>query len=99
MRSIIDCRSSVKRPIDYDASQGARFEVHFTKSRGFFGEDAVPFEARLVDGRWETGEIVIDYSADTIRALKNGGATVREIAERLGVPKSTVSDKLKRGRE
>ena len=45
--------ASLKRPIDYDASQGARFEVHFTKSRGFFGEDAAPFEARLIDGRWD----------------------------------------------
>ena len=91
---VLDSVVSLKRPIDYDASQGARFEVHFTKSRGFFGEDAAPFEARLIEGRWETGEIVVDDSADTILALKDGGASVREIAERLGVPKSTVARKL-----
>lgn len=96
---VLDSVVSLKRPIDYDASQGARFEVHFTKSRGFFGDDAAPFEARLLDGRWETGEIVQDDSVETIRALKDGGATVREIAERIGIPRSTVSDRLKRGRE
>lgn len=95
---VLDSVVSLKRPIDYDASQGARFEVHFTKSRGFFGDAAAPFEARLSDGQWQTGEIVVDDSADAIRNMKAGGATVREIADRLGIPKSTVSDKLKRGR-
>jgi len=94
---VLDSVVSLKRPIDYDASQGARFEVHFGKARGFWGEDAQPFEARLVDGKWETGEIVIDDSGDTIRALKDGGATVRDIAARLGISKSTVADRLKRG--
>jgi putative DNA primase/helicase len=96
---VLDSVVSLKRPIDYDASEGARFEVHFTKNRGFFGDDAAPFEARLADGRWETGEIIQDDSVETIRALKGDGATVREIAKRLGIPKSTVSDKLKRGQE
>lgn len=96
---VLDSVVSLKRPIDYDASEGARFEVHFTKSRGFFGDDAAPFEARLIDGRWETGEIVVDDSAETIRTLKEGGASVREIAERLGMSKSSVDRKLKGGRE
>ena len=89
---------SLKRPIDYDAAQGARFEVHFTKSRGFFGDDAAPFEARLVEGRWETGEIVTPSGDDGLAALKAGGATIREIAERTGVPRSTVADRLKRAK-
>jgi DNA-binding transcriptional ArsR family regulator len=96
---VLDSVISLKRPVDYDASEGARFEVHFTKSRGFFGDDAVPFEARLIDDRWETGEIVVDDSAETIRTLKEGGASVREIAERLGMSKSSVDRKLKGGRE
>jgi putative DNA primase/helicase len=94
---VLDSVISLKRPVDYDASEGARFEVHFTKSRGFFGDDAAPFEARLIDDRWETGEIVVDDSADTMRAMKADGSTIREIADRLGVPRSTVSDKSKRG--
>lgn len=96
---VLDSVISLKRPVDYDASEGARFEVHFTKSRGFFGDDAAPFEARLIDDRWETGEIVVDDSAETICTLKEGGASVREIAERLGMSKSSVDRKLKGGRE
>lgn len=95
---VLDSVVSLKRPVDYDASQGARFEVHFTKSRGFIGNDAEPFEAQLIDGKWHDGEIVVDESADTILSLKESGASIREIADRLGMPRSTVADKLKRGR-
>src|SRR5262249_29732034 len=55
---VLDTVISLRRPLDYDASQGARFEVHFTKSRGFFGDEASPFEAWLIEGRWRIGEIV-----------------------------------------
>lgn len=93
---VLDSVVSLRRPIDYDASQGARFEVHFGKARGFWGEDAEPFEAMLVDGKWAIGEIVIDDSAETLRALKESGLSIREIADRTGTPRSTVADKLKR---
>lgn len=95
---VLDSVVSLKRPIDYDAAQGARFEVHFTKSRGFLGDDAAPFEAQLVDGVWRTGDIVAADDEDAIVSLKASGATVREIAERTGVPRSTVADRLKRAR-
>lgn len=95
---VLDSVISLKRPIDYDASQGARFEVYFTKSRGFFGDDAAPFEARLTNGQWEVGEIVADDTVNAMLELKAKGATIRQIAERLGVPRSTVSDRLNKGR-
>ena len=94
---VLDSVISLRRPIDYDASQGARFEVHFTKSRGFYGPDAEPFEARLADGLWTTSEIAKADDDDAITAYRGQGLTVREISERTGVPRSTVSDKLKRG--
>jgi hypothetical protein len=96
---VLDSVISLKRPVDYDSSEGARFEVHYSKARGFWGEDAAPFEARLIDGQWHVGDVVADDSLDTIRALKEGGASVREISNRLNIPRSTVSDRLKRGRE
>ena len=94
---MLDTVISLKRPIDYDASQGARFDVQFTKARGFFGEDAEPFEASLIDGRWVSSDIASDDSAETIRKLKAGGATIREIAERLGMSKSSVERRLNGG--
>jgi RecA-family ATPase len=92
---VLDTVVSLRRPIDYDAGQGARFEVHFTKARGFYGDDAEPFDPRLVDGAWCIGEIVRDDSDDTLAALKAQGMTVREMAERTGLPRSTISRKLK----
>ena len=97
MFSTPSCRSSA--PIKYDASQGATFEVHFTKSRGFWGDDAAPFEARLIDGKWMVGEIAVDDSVETMRALQESGASIREIRERLGMSKSVVARKLKGGQE
>src|SRR5262249_32309865 len=43
---VLDSVISLRRPQDYQPEQGARFEVHFEKSRGFFGDDARSFEAR-----------------------------------------------------
>lgn len=43
----LDTVIQLKRPSDYETDQGARFEVHLTKARGIFGEDAEPFEAQL----------------------------------------------------
>ena len=46
---ILDTVISLRRPDDYSPADGARFEIHFEKSRGFMGEDAEPFEARLTE--------------------------------------------------
>jgi putative DNA primase/helicase len=45
---VLDTVIALRRPPDYLAEQGARFEVHFEKSRGFHGPDAEPFETRLL---------------------------------------------------
>ena len=37
---VLDTVIALKRPTGYSPEEGARFEVHFTKSRGFHGEDA-----------------------------------------------------------
>lgn len=94
---VLDSVISLRRPINYDASEGARFEVHFTKSRGFFGDDARPFEAQLVDSKWYVNDIVADDSDETIAQLHENGMSIRDIAERLGISKSAVDRKLKRG--
>jgi hypothetical protein len=47
---VLDTVISLRRPEGYEAPEGARFEVHFEKSRGFTGGDAIPFEASLQVG-------------------------------------------------
>jgi hypothetical protein len=44
---VLDTSISLRRPSDYCAPQGARFEVHLEKARGVHGDQAKPFEAQL----------------------------------------------------
>lgn len=86
----------LKRPPGYSAEQGARFEVHYEKARGFFGDDAEPFEAWLKPDGWTVGPIArADDSDETLRSLKQEGLGYREIAERTGLTKSTVGRRMK----
>jgi putative DNA primase/helicase len=91
----LDTVVSLIRPPGYEASEGARFEVRYTKSRGFWGDDAEPFEARFADGVWSTSEIVAEDSDAALAALQAEGLSIRDIAERTGLPKSTVARRLK----
>jgi hypothetical protein len=65
----LDTVISLSRPPGYVATEGARFEVRFTKSRGFWGEEAEPFEAKFAGGNWMTSEIVADDSDEALSAL------------------------------
>ncbi len=91
----------LKRPESSRAADGARFEVHYTKSRGVYGDAAAPLVAEIrnsgadaLEWLWSPLE---DRRADQRRevyAAKDEGLTVREIAKRTGVARSTVSDWL-----
>lgn len=93
---VLDSVLSLTHPPGYGAGEGARFEVRYSKARGFWGRDAEPFEAGLVEGRWMTSEIVASDRPEALAALQAEGLSIREIAERTGLPKSTVADRLKR---
>jgi AAA domain len=96
---VLDTVISLSRPPGYSATEGARFEVRFTKNRGFWGRNAEPFEARFSDGRWTTAEIVAEDSDEALAALRAQGLTIRQIAERTGVSKSEVGRRLNKGGE
>jgi hypothetical protein len=93
----LDTVISLSRPPGYAENEGARFEIRFTKARGFFGRDAEPFEARFFDGKWSTSEIVADDSDTALSAWRGQGLTIREIADRSQLSKSTVERRLKGG--
>jgi len=90
---VLDTTISLRRPSDYAATQGARFEVHIEKGRGIHGAQAKPFEARLdiEDHRavWTLKEVE-DMERIRIAALLGTGMTVRDIAEEIGISKSVV---------
>ncbi|HME86144.1 MAG TPA: AAA family ATPase [Roseiarcus sp.] len=92
---VLDTVISLSRPPGYSATEGARFEVRFTKSRGFWGRDAEAFEARYSDGQWTTAPIVAEDSDAALAALRADGLSIRAIAERSGLSKSEVQRRLK----
>lgn len=93
---ILDSVIGLKRPPGYSADQGARFEVHYEKTRRFHGEDAEPFEAWLKPTGWTTGPITkADNSEDTLLALHTEGLSIRDIGQRTGLSKSQVHRKMK----
>jgi putative DNA primase/helicase len=96
---VLDTSISLRRPSDYVASEGARFEVHIEKGRGIHGDQASPFEARLEtrDGKamWTMKDIA-DAQLSRVRALLDDGLSLRDIADETGIKKSTVHNLKKK---
>ncbi len=95
---VLDTVVALRRPADYRPDEGARFEVHFEKSRGFQGADAKPFEAALADPEGWTTRDLADADLARVMAFEGQTMSVRDIAEELGMTKSTVSRLQKKGR-
>ncbi|MCD6056411.1 MAG: hypothetical protein K0R12_1373 [Gammaproteobacteria bacterium] len=78
-----------------NGEQGACFEVHFEKHRGFYGESTKPFKAELITGadgshHWQYHRLEAN-PAEQIALLKAQGYSYQQIADQVGVSKSTVS--------
>lgn len=90
---VVDTAIALRRPDDYEAFEGARFDLRFTKGRALLGTAAQPFEAALYrkDGllRW-----FVSSREDALVARAAGlffeGFTVREVASRLRISKSAA---------
>ena len=92
---VLDTVISLKRPADYRPDEGARFEVHFEKSRGIYGDDVKPFEAMLITGidgkqQWVVKDLE-ESTTEKVVKLLNEGMSQNEIAEELKISKGTVS--------
>lgn len=91
---VLDTVIQLKRGEDYQLQQGACFEVHLTKARGIFGEDAMPFEARLEirDGvtSWHLRDLT-DVETERVEELTRESMSVRDIAEETGLSKSKIN--------
>ena len=85
-------------PDDYSQADGARFVLAFTKSRGFFGPDAEPFEAELRDGTWSTKDIE-DGLAARAYELSVDGMKQRQIGAELGCSAAKANRLIKRHKE
>jgi putative DNA primase/helicase len=91
---VLDTVIHLKQPEDYRPEDGARFEVHLTKARSVYGEDANPFEARMSVQNdavvWSVQDIR-DLEAEQVAELTRQEHSVREIAEMTGLSKSKVN--------
>jgi putative DNA primase/helicase len=90
---VVDTAIALRRPEDYEAFEGARFTLTFTKGRALIGKAAQPFEAVLhrKDGalRWFVSSRE-DALAMRAAGLFFEGFTVREVARRLKISKSAA---------
>ena len=95
---LLDTVITLRKPESYDPQEGARFEVHYEKARGFYGEEAIPFEAWLKeeDGKvtWQIQNIE-NPQLDQVLGLKKNGLSQRGIAAATGMSLSSVNRRLK----
>ena len=91
---LLDTVIALKKPDKYKPSEGARFEVHYEKARGFHGEEAKAFEACLTKNanslKWEAKELE-DHLMQKAADLVNQGYSQRQAANELGMSKSAFN--------
>lgn len=100
---VLDLVMAMRRPDDYVARDGARFEIHFEKARGLHGAAVDPIEARLeTDTNTTTDDTVAggtttarwsftparERAVDRVARLLGDGTTVAGIARQLGISRS-----------
>ena len=98
---LLDVSMSLKRPSDYQPDQGARFELRFEKARHLTGQQSAPFEAWLnadEHGRqaW-TIKPISETTYERVVELANLGMTQKEIADEIGINKSSVCKAWNKG--
>lgn len=106
---ILDSVIKLERPNNYSPEQGAYFEVHFEKARGFIGEDAASFTAHLkeqedgtwkweVDGLMESGN-GMDEEVLQVSELKKQGLTIAEIKRKTNLTKSQIETRITKAKK
>jgi hypothetical protein len=100
--TVLDTAIHLRRPADWNPEDGASFDLHFTKNRGFYGDDAAPLNASLVAG--PHGELAWSWQSleasthEKVVGLHHEGLKQSEIAEALGIRKQTVNAHIRRAK-
>jgi putative DNA primase/helicase len=99
---VLDTVLTLRRPADYIADQGARFEIVVEKGRSVHGDAAQPFEARYEerDGAavWTRTEIADAELSRVVDALRDG-MSIREAARELEMHRSKVERLRKKAQD
>ena len=80
------------------------FEIHFEKSRGLYGDEIKPIEAKLESHKDNHGATTInwivknleDSTREKVKRYLHDGWNQKEIAEQLGINKSSVNYHVKK---
>lgn len=95
---VLDAIITLKKPSTYDSEEGARFEVHYEKARGFYGKEAAPFEVHLKEENerfiWHIRDVEKDQ-LENIVTLQKEGLSQRDIALQTGMSLTMVNRRLK----
>ena len=90
---VLDTVIALRRSGDYQPQEGARFEVHFEKARGFYGEYAQPFEASLqikdTGVQWTVTTLTNSKKAQAVQLFEQG-MSVRDVAKEIIISPSTA---------
>jgi putative DNA primase/helicase len=103
---LLDVVINLRHPADYNPAEGLRCEVHYEKCRGFYGEDAKPFEVKMHTGVfgeaiWTKRDLEDSLEMEAA-AMFDDGAKVREVARQLGIPTAKagrIRKRRKRGED
>ena len=98
---ILDTVIKLERPMSYSEAEGAKFEVHFDKTRGFSGAQAeqigLQYKSDQNASSWLDFEVTDDRELAVMNLLSSG-MKQQDIAEQLGISQSQVSKIIGRAR-
>lgn len=99
---VLDTVITLKRPAEYEASEGARFDLLFEKARNLTGDAAAPLEVALTsEGNrirwdWKSAENAI---IDRIAEMVDEGSSRRDIETELGLSRFQLGRLVKAANE
>jgi putative DNA primase/helicase len=101
---ILDTVLALRKPKNHSSNDGARFEVHFEKSRGFCGKAAEPFEAYLATESngslyWSENKIDGQDLELVVSLYKEGMTRQRSLAKETKMSVGKINKLLKQAKE
>ena len=99
----LDLVIALRRPKDWRAADGARFEIHFEKARRLRGDAAEPILAQLTSepgqpAHWRWGRVPLGSFERAVALLKQG-VKPEAMGRALGISRSTAFDYQRKARE
>ncbi len=100
---ILDSVLRLQQPSTDNYAEGARFEIHFEKSRGFYGDETKPFEASLAADEhgipsW-TWQDLEETTYDKVSRMHEEGMEAKDIAADLNISRQAVYKHLNKLKE